>query len=70
MIILKNLIKIFPFLLIFNLVVPDIAYAYLDPGIGSYIFQILMAFILAAFFSIKLFWKKIVSNFKKIFRKK
>ena len=41
------------------------AYAYLDPGSGSYIFQILLAALLGASFAIKTFWRNIalfVSN--------
>lgn len=67
---LRNLIKTVSFLVLFNLVVTDTAYAYLDPGIGSYILQILMAFFLAALFSIKLFWKKMRAFFMNIFNKR
>lgn len=45
------------------------AYAYLDPGSGSYLFQILLSFILGAIFSLKIFWKKIAGFFTKIFSK-
>lgn len=41
------------------------AYAYLDPGAGSYMFQILIAAMVTGLFMIKLVWKKIVSFFKK-----
>lgn len=33
------------------------AYAYLDPGAGSQLFQLLMAGLLGAVFSIKAYWK-------------
>lgn len=39
--------------------------AYLDPGSGSYIFQILLAGLVGSLFAIKLYWGKIVSFFKK-----
>ncbi|MCX5782699.1 MAG: hypothetical protein NT145_08415 [Elusimicrobia bacterium] len=42
------------------------AYAYLDPGMGSYIFQILIASVLGLLYSIKLFWKSIKSYISKI----
>ena len=42
-------------------------YAYLDPGTGSYVLQILLASILGALFSIKVFWSKIRSFFSKLF---
>jgi len=35
------------------------ASAYLDPGTGSYIFQIIVAGILGALFTVKLYWNKI-----------
>ncbi len=34
------------------------AHAYVDPGMGSYLLQILLASMLAVFFSAKLFWRK------------
>lgn len=39
--------------------------AYLDPGSGSYIFQILLAGLVGSLFAIKLYWRKIISFFKK-----
>lgn len=35
------------------------AFAYLDPGTGSFIFQIIMAGILGALFTLKVFWKQV-----------
>lgn len=40
------------------------AWAYLDPGTGSYIFQIVAAAVLGSFFALKMYWKRIVSFFK------
>ena len=37
---------------------PD-AHAYIDPGMGSYLLQIILASLLAIFFSAKVFWRKI-----------
>lgn len=37
----------------------DFAYAYLDPGSGSYIFQMLIAVFLGAIVTIKLYWQKL-----------
>lgn len=45
------------------------AYAYLDPGTGSYIFQVLIAFMLGGIFAIKLFWRQILLFFKNLFSK-
>lgn len=41
------------------------AYAYLDPGTGSYIFQLLIAFLCGAAFTIKIYWGKIKLMFKR-----
>jgi hypothetical protein len=41
------------------------AHAYLDPGAGSYIFQILLASLVGALFMLKVFWGRIVGFFNK-----
>ena len=43
------------------------AYAYLDPGAGSYFFQIIIGILLGGLFTVKLFWRKMVSLFKNLF---
>jgi hypothetical protein len=40
------------------------SYGYLDAGTGSYFIQIVIGFIAAGIFSLKLFWKRILSIFK------
>lgn len=42
------------------LMVGNPAYAYLDPGTDSYLFQLLIAGGLGMAFSIKLFWRQII----------
>jgi hypothetical protein len=39
--------------------------AYVDPGAGSFIFQAVVGGVLAAGFTIKVFWRRIVSIFKR-----
>lgn len=39
------------------------AHAYIDPGSGSYAFQVIIAGIMGAVFSIKLFWTRIKALF-------
>jgi hypothetical protein len=39
--------------------------AYLDPGSGSFILQILLAALLASLFFMKTFWRKVFGFFKK-----
>jgi len=43
------------------------AYAYLDPGTGSYIFQVIIAVALGGLFVLKLMWHKLVILIKRIF---
>jgi len=40
------------------------AYAYLDPGTGSYLFQALAAGILGGLVALKVFWRKVVRKLK------
>ena len=39
------------------------AYAYINPGSGSYIFQILIAFLFGAAYMVKIFWTRIKTWF-------
>ena len=39
------------------------AFAYLDPGTGSYVLQMVLAGIAAALFAVKLFWVRIKAFF-------
>ncbi|MBI4243883.1 MAG: hypothetical protein HY606_07315 [Planctomycetes bacterium] len=36
-----------------------IGFCYIDPGTGSYIFQLLIAGVVGTLYAIKLYWKKI-----------
>ncbi|MBW1649283.1 MAG: hypothetical protein JRJ44_01135 [Deltaproteobacteria bacterium] len=52
------------------MVFPQKSYAYLDPGSGSYILQVVIAGFLGAVFTIKLYWKKFKAFFTNRFSKK
>jgi len=43
------------------------AAGYIDPGTGSYVLQIAIAFLVGLAFSVKVFWKKISVFLKKTF---
>jgi hypothetical protein len=58
------------FIFFFFVVLARTSYAYIDPGIGSYILQVLLAVIIGGLFAIKIFWSKIIKFFKKLFSKK
>jgi hypothetical protein len=53
----------------FSLVFPRKVDAYIDPGSGSYIIQVILAAVLGGLFAVKLYWKKIKSYFSNIFSK-
>ncbi|HEC91954.1 MAG TPA: hypothetical protein ENI51_03010 [Candidatus Atribacteria bacterium] len=57
------------FILLF-LILPQNSFAYLDPGTGSYFFQIIIAFILGGIFGIKMFWRRITRFVKSLFTHK
>jgi len=44
-------------------------YAYLDPGSGSYLFQIILASLVGAAFAVKTFWVQIKEFLKRLFHK-
>lgn len=52
------------------LVSPRAAYAYLDPGTGSYILQLAIAALLGGSVMIKIYWKKIRTYLANLFSKK
>ena len=65
-----RLIMTFSVFVLFHLMFTPAAYAYLDPGTGSYIFQMFIGVLVGGAFVIKLFWNKIISFFKNLFSKK
>lgn len=44
---------------------PNFAQAYLDPGSGSYIIQLLFGVLFGASYLVKVYWEKIKSFFRK-----
>jgi len=55
---------------VWALVAPGRAHAYLDPGSGSYLFQILIAALVGGLFAVKIFWGRIKLFFLGLFGKK
>ena len=58
-----NVPAIFVVFFLLCLVLSRKAYAYIDPGTGSYIFQMMIAFFVGGLFAIKVFWRKIKGFF-------
>ena len=42
------------------------SYAYIDPGTGSFILQILAATLFASLFTLKLFWRRFTNGFSNL----
>ena len=61
----KDQIQVFLFLVVASLLLPQKSHAYLDPGTGSFFIQTLVAFLLGGVFAVKMFWKNIISFFRK-----
>lgn len=66
---MKQAIKLAAIAAILLVIFPGNAHAYLDPGAGSYLLQILAAFFFAGLFTVKGFWKNIKGFFIRFFRK-
>ena len=61
----KNIFKLFLTFLIFELFVPQKAFAYLDPGTGSLVVQLIIATLAGIGCTLAVWKEKIISLFKK-----
>ena len=61
----RSLITLFCLSCAFSLVFAQDAYAYLDPGTGSYIIQVVVAVVLGGFYALKVYWHRIKAFFSK-----
>ena len=66
----KNALKMTLAVAAASLLFPRYAYSYIDPGTGSYVFQIIVAAFVAISFAVKIFWHKIKAFFQGLFAKK
>jgi len=60
----------FPLLTALCLFFPVYSYGYIDPGTGSYVFQIIVAALVAVSFAVKIYWLKIKGVIAGLFAKK
>lgn len=65
----KKMLNVVALVALVYLISPTPAYAYLDPGTGSFIFQLVIAGLAGAAFVIKMYWKKIKTFFAQRFLK-
>lgn len=59
--------KLMSLLALLSLLVPQPAYAYLDPGTGSYVLQLVLGAMVGMLFAVKMFWKNIrtfIANYR------
>ena len=52
---------------LFVLIHADVAQAYLDPGTGSFLVQMLIAGLVGGAFAVKMFWYKITGGIARLF---
>ena len=58
------------FIGLFLLVFPQTTYAYLDPGTGSYVVQVILAAMVGLAYTLKIYWTNIKTFFLNLFSKK
>ena len=51
------------------LALPSTADAYLDPGTGSYVEQLLIGGLLGGLFALGVFWRRVVAFIKRLFKR-
>ncbi len=51
------------------LLMPSQAHAYLDPGTGSYVVQLLVGGLLGGLFALGMFWRRVVAFIKHLFKR-
>ena len=66
----RPLITVAVLLFLSHLMFPETAYAYLDPGTGSYLLQVGLAVLVGASFAIKIYWRKIKTSLANHFSKR
>lgn len=65
---LKSMLTVVAFVY-FSIVIADDAHAYIDPGTGSYIFQVLIAVLIGGLFFFKNAFRHMIDFFKGLFSK-
>jgi hypothetical protein len=51
------------------LLLPSTAQAYLDPGTGSYVLQLLLGTVLGGLFALGVFWRRVLAFVKRLFKR-
>lgn len=64
---IKNAAVIFMAFHLISLIIPGDAHAYINPGSGSFIVQVIIASLLGGAVTAKLYWSGIKNFFKRLF---
>ena len=67
---IKNALKMTLAVFAASLLFPRYAYSYIDPGTGSYVFQVIIATFVAVSVAVKIYWNKIKGFLGRLFSKK
>jgi hypothetical protein len=59
--------RILLFIVLLSILFPENVHAYLDPGTGSYVLQIILAFVIGGLYTFKLYWVRIKAYLKRTF---
>jgi hypothetical protein len=65
-----KLFYVLPLIFALQVLLAQNADAYLDPGTGSYVFQVLIATVIGGLFTIKMHWQKIKNSIINLFSEK
>jgi hypothetical protein len=68
--ILRHALRMTGLVLAVAMLFPGRVYGYIDPGTGSYIFQIVIAAFVAVSFAVKVYWNKIKKFVSGLFSRK
>jgi len=63
----RKRIHVITLIFLIHLMSASSAWAYIDPGTGSYLFQMLMAGLLGSAFAIKMAWKNVKAYISQLF---
>ncbi len=66
----KVLVNFSFFVSVYVIMFPPQAHAYLDPGTGSYILQVVAAVFFGSLFALKVWWRKVANFLGSIFGRK
>jgi len=64
-----NIAIVLVMLVVFSVVFPRKAHAYINPGAGTYILHLIISVLVGGLVAVKLYWNKVKTFFKNFFSK-